>query len=171
MPIPAKSLAIKEKDIQPQQSNDDMDIFDDSMMSTLMMMVMMIMMMAMMSQMTTSLTGQNTTTAQQLGAPFGPIALIPQGSDTDTRKPTADSTLRWIDLIHGYPQRPWITAIIQNTGDYPVEIGINSPNNRFLVYPKGNATVDSQIAKSGIAVLFYMCQQSQTADLIITGSF
>jgi hypothetical protein len=100
-------------------------------------------------------------------------AAIESTGQTDTRKPNGDATLRWIDLIHAWPYRPWVSAIFQNTGPNQIEIGINSPNNRFILYPNSPATVNAgdDMAKNGIAIIFYVCGFGDTANLVITGTF
>jgi len=113
-----------------------------------------------------------------LAATVTPVQQIAQGVQaqayqgrSDPRQHTATEMLSWIDLIHGYPNTPWISAYVVNDGPDAVEIGINYPNARFVLNPGETVTVSRPGAQERIAILFLKCGVGETTSLRVTGEY
>ena len=90
----------------------------------------------------------------------------------DTRTLNATSTLQWINLIHDYPFRTWISAYFINDGPNPVVIGLNYPDKGFTMNPRETITVNRTGAlDEKIFTVYYKCSPGQTASIRVTGTY
>lgn len=140
---------------------DDFDIGFE--LSDLMMIVMMVVMVSLMSAITSA-----TGVAAQ--AAVVEAQQVQSQGRNDPRHIHATTKLQWLDLIHEPPRTPWVHAYFVNDGPYPVEIGINYPNDRFLIYPGGTVTLDHSKKPEGIAIIYYICPWYE-AYVRITGEY
>lgn len=146
------------------KGGESIEPFGDSDMTMMMTMIMMVMMMSMIVPIMDQQT-QSSLQAQSLAAQSF------EGQE-DPRFPVATSRLQWINLVYDYPFKPWVSAFIINDGPSPVEIGINYPDDRFLMYPGETRTVTrTGAAQERISILFYICGIGLTANLRITGVY
>jgi len=90
---------------------------------------------------------------------------------TDPREVDAGASLKWIDLIHGPPRTPWSFALIRNEGPNDVEVGINNPNERFVVYPGIPVEIDRRQSSQRISILFFICKPTESAFMRVTGEY
>ena len=140
---------------------DELDLGID--LSDMMMMVMLIVMMTLIPAIS-SMTAATEATAQAAGVQAQQIQS--QGRN-DPRKIHATTKLQWIDLIHEPPKTPWVHAYIVNDGPYAVEIGINYPNDRFIIQPGGQVTLDHSNKPEGIGIIYYICPMYEAYVRII----
>ena len=126
--------------------------------------MMMIMMMVVMVQLITPLTEQSKAQTQ---------ALVAQsfGGNEDPRDIHATNLLSWINLVYDYPFQPWVSAYIINDGPSAVEIGINFPDDRFLMNPRETITITRSGAEERIKIMYFVCSPGLTADLRVTGVY
>jgi len=89
----------------------------------------------------------------------------------DPREIEATDTLGWIDLISNPPYTPWISAYFINNGPDAVEIGINYPDNRFVMNPGETITVDRSWAQERIGVIFFICAKGERASIRVIGEY
>ncbi len=131
-------------------------------------MIMTVMMIAVvMSQMLAPLFQQSQVQAEALQVE---AQKVHSEGRLDPRNVHATAKLQWIDLIHEPPRTPWVYAYIVNDGPYAVEIGINDPNDRQVIYPGGSVTLDRSGKLEGIAIVFYICPWDE-AYVRITGEY
>lgn len=129
-----------------------------------MMMFMMIIVMAVLMQTLTTNT-MATTTAQS-------VQLMQYEGKTDPREIDVPSDrIVYIDLIHGAPRVPWTWALFENAGPNEVEIGINSPSDRFILGPLASKTVNRLGAKERIFIIFFYCKPTETAHVDMVGEY
>jgi len=89
---------------------------------------------------------------------------------TDPREVEATETLKWIDLVSNPPYTPWISAFLINDGPDAVAVGINYPDNRFMMNLGDTITVNRSWASERIAVIFFICPEGR-AKLRIIGEY
>lgn len=145
--------------------NEPVELFSDSDMTMVMTMVMMVMMMSMI------LPNVIQQTQSSLGAQSLSVKAQSFEGQEDPRYPIATNQLQWINLIYDYPFKPWVSAFIVNDGPSSVEIGINYPDDRFLMYPGETRTITRTGAEERISILFYICSPGLRANLRITGVY
>lgn len=91
---------------------------------------------------------------------------------TDPREVDVPSdSIVWLDLIHSAPMTPWTYARIENTGPNDVEVGINDPNDRFIVAASTTKNVDRLGARERISIIFFYCRPTETAHLNVIGEY
>ena len=131
-----------------------------------MMMIMMIVMMAaVMNQFIAPLTQAAQAQAQT-------VQSMQYVGRVDNREIDVPSDkIVYIDLIHGPPMTPWTWARFENAGPNEVEIGINHPEDRFIILPGGTKTVDRLGAQERIAIIFFYCKATETAHITIAGEY
>ncbi len=139
------------------------ELFNDSDMNMIMTMVMM---MVMMSMIIPSMIqqSQSSVQAQQLSAQSFEGQEDPRFLDVTSR-------LQWVNLVYDYPFKPWVSVFIINDGPSPVEIGINYPDDRFLMYPGETRTITRTAAEERISIMFYICSTGLTAKVRATGVY
>ncbi len=140
---------------------DDMDLGID--MSDMMMIMMMVMMMSLLPAITsTAATSAQTAQTIQAQSYIG---------RTDPRELRATGKLQWIDLIHDHPWFPWSWATFDNAGPDEVHIGINAPTENFDILPGGSMSVDRKGALEKMNVIFFHCDQGETATVTVRGEY
>jgi len=104
-------------------------------------------------------------------AAAGVAGVLEYRGIVDYREIRANSNISWIDLIHDPPYRPWVHAFIINDGPGTVDIGINHPNERFVMGRGETRTIDRTGADELIYSMFFICPIGETAALRITGEY
>ena len=105
-----------------------------------------------------------------------PVATYAQSQmfqgKTDAREINVPSDkLTWIDVVHYPPYTPWSWALFENMGPYSVEIAINDPGERLILFPGGNKTVNRLGAMERISIVFFYCNPTETAKVLVTGEY
>lgn len=139
---------------------DDIGI-DTSDMMTIMMMIMGVYMISTMIQ---------PIQAAQAAQSESALTYSYQGK-TDPREIDVAASLKWIDLVHEHPRTPWATVYFINDGPYPVEIGINHPEERFILNACGSISISRLGAEERIAIIFFICQPTHTAHVRVVGEY
>jgi len=153
-------------DISKREKSKSFELFEESditMMTTMMMMV------VVMAMVLPSLL-QGPVSIQSQPQSLSARALSYEGQE-DPRILYATNILKWVNLIYDYPFRPWVSAFIINDGPSSVEIGINYPDDRFLMYPGETRTVTRTGAEERINILFYICTPGLTSTVRATGVY
>ncbi len=101
----------------------------------------------------------------------GGVGALEYRGIVDYREIKVTPTVGWLDLIQDPPYRPWIHAFIINDGPAAVEIGINHPNDRFVMGMGETRTIDRSGADELIYSVFFVCPRGKVADLRITGEY
>jgi len=136
--------------------------FNDSDMTMIMMMVMMA---VVMSQFLKPMS-QNMEVQTQI------LQAQAYHGTEDPRVLGATNLLQWINLVYDYPFTPWISAYFINDGPSPVEIGINYPDDRFLMNPGETITVNRTGAlDEKINIIFFICRPGIRTSIRVTGTF
>ena len=131
----------------------------------MMMIMMIVVMVAVMSQFMSPLAQAAQAQAQSLQS-------MQYEGRTDNREIDVPSgSIVYIDLIHNAPQTPWSWALFENDGPNNVEIGLNEPNDRFILSPGESKTVDRIAARERISIIFFYCEPTETAHVRITGEY
>jgi len=126
--------------------------------------MMMIMMMVIMVQLIVPLAEQSQAQAQALQAQ----SFV---GNEDPRIINVTNRLSWINLVYDYPFQPWISAYFINDGPSAVEIGINFPDDRFVVNPGETITVTRSGAEERIKIIYFICRPGVAAVLRVTGAY
>jgi len=139
--------------------------FDELFSESDMMMFMMVMMMAlMMSMIAPAMTQQTEAQARALAAQSFT-------GNEDPRVVNVTSNLSWINLVYDYPFQPWISAYIINDGPSPVEVGINYPDDRFLMNSGETITITRSGAEERISIMFFVCSIGLRSTVRVTGAY
>jgi len=139
----------------------EVELFDDSDMQMIMMMVMMVVMMSM-------FMGPLT---QQMQAQTQALQAQSYGGNEDPRTVPVTNRLSWINLIYDYPFTPWVSAYFINDGPSAVEIGINYPDDRFVMNPRETITVTRTGAEERIKIVYFICSPGLAASVRVTGVY
>jgi len=131
--------------------------------------MMMIMMMIVMFALMQSVLVPATTAAQAAAASVQSLQY--EGRPDNRQIDVPSNNIVYIDLIHNAPRTPWTWALFENTGPNDVEIGINNPNDRFILASGSNKTVNRLGATERISIIFFYCQPTQTAHVNIAGEY
>lgn len=145
------------KEVVKREQSSDTDFLDFDLTTVIMPVIMIALLLSMAQQM------QTQTQILQAQAYHGV---------EDTRILNATGSLQWINLIHNYPFRPWISAYFINDGPSPVEIGINYPDKTFTMNPYETITVNrSGALDERILIIYYRCSLGARASVRVTGTY
>lgn len=90
----------------------------------------------------------------------------------DPRTIHVTNVLSWINLVYDYPYTPWISAYFINDGPGTVEIGINYPDNRFIMKPGETNTVNRTGAlDERISSIFFIARPGLSSTVRVIGAF
>jgi len=141
------------------KAGDDFGIDESDMMMFMMIMVMAVLMQSMATNASAAATAQTVQSLQYEGK-------------TEPREIDVPSdVVVYIDLLHNAPMMPWTWALFENMGPNDVEIGINEPNDRFILAPMGNKTVNRLGARERISIIFFYCKATETAHVNVVGEY
>jgi len=155
----------KDKDESPdKKKKSNKDFFDmDSIMDSITPMIgMMIMMPMILSK--SSIAQDTSAIAQQM-------ELQAYQGINDPRWIEVNNTLQYFDFINDKPYQPWMIAYIVNYGPYPVNVSINYPGEFFTIEAGGTRTINRSGARERLNVLFFQCEDSDTARVSVTGEY
>lgn len=122
------------------------------------------MMVVVMSQLLAPLFQQSQAQTQALQAQ----AFV---GNEDPRTIPVTNILSWINLVYDYPFQPWISAYFINDGPSAVEIGINYPDDRFVMNPRETITVTRSGAEERIKAIYFICRPGLNASVRVTGVY
>jgi len=149
------------KDVTTKMSDIDLSLSDQDMM-----MVMMVVVMAVMMQSLVKPIAATAATTQSL------VQSLTYEGRTDAREVDVPSdSIVWLDFIHAAPRTPWTWVLFENDGPNDVEIGINEPNDRFILNPLATKTVDKIGAREKISIIFFYCRPTETARVRVVGEY
>jgi len=89
----------------------------------------------------------------------------------DPRTIPVTNILSWINLVYDYPFQPWISAYFINDGPGTVEIGINYPDDRFVMNPRETITVTRSGAEERIKAIYFIARPGLGASVRVTGVY
>lgn len=113
-----------------------------------------------------------TPLAQQMQSQTQMLQAQAYHGTEDPRTVHVTNNLSWINLIYNYPFRSWISAYFINDGPSSVEVGINYPDDRFLIKPNETITVNRTGAlDEKINVIFFICHPGLKATVRVIGTF
>jgi len=137
--------------------------------SDMMMIMMVVMMSVIMTAMLPRIVSAATSTAVQSLQTLQTMQY--QGKSEARVVQVPSDRVVYIDLLHDRPFTPWTWVLLENNGPYEVEIGINEPNDRFVLVPGANKTIDRLTARERISIIFFYCRPTETAEVKVTGEY
>ena len=91
----------------------------------------------------------------------------------DERTLSADSEVKVIDLVKGYPHSPWATAAFANDGPDPVYIVVNGQAKQNVPPLNKNDSTHFDFTKADrkIEIIYYWCDTGKTASVRVRAKY